>query len=112
MTDGPTPEQRAQLGSVGVAAGLGCSIVVTLILTIGGGVLLDQRFGTGVVWTFVGLALGLAAAGYQLWELAQIGNRKRPAGPLRRRLERMPAGRRPPAEADGATGSRSRADQE
>lgn len=110
MTDGPTPEQRAQIGAVGIAAGLGCSIVVTLIVTIGGGVLLDRRFGTTVVFTLIGLALGLAAAGYQLWELAQIGGRSHRAGPLGRRLERLPAGR--PRRAAGTRDTGSGADQE
>ena len=94
MTDGPTPEQRAQLGAIGVASGLGCTVVVSLIALIGGGVLLDQRFDTTPVLTLVGLVLGLVAAGYELYELAQVGRTDRPAGPLARGLQRLPARRR------------------
>ena len=89
MADDPTPERRAQLGSIGLATGLGCSIVVTLILTIGGGVLIDRWRGTEPIFTFVGLALGLIAAGYELWELANVGNPK--GGRLTRRLGGAPA---------------------
>ncbi len=88
--DHPTPERRAQLGSIGLATGLGCSIVVTLILTIGGGVLIDRWRGTEPIFTFVGLALGLIVSGYELWELANVGNPSR-SGRLTRRLGGAPA---------------------
>lgn len=94
MQDGPTPEQRAQLGAAGVAAGLGCSVVVGLVVTIGGGVWLDRVFGSSPVLTLIGVALGLIAAGYQLWELTRVGVKDRAAGPLGRRLARLPTGRR------------------
>jgi ATP synthase protein I len=89
MTDGPTPEQQ-DLRAIGVATGLGCSIVAALVLCIGGGVWLDSRFGTTPVLTFVGIALGLAAAGYQLWELAKVGSKTEQAGPLTRTIARLP----------------------
>ena len=85
----PTPEQRAQLGAVGAAAGLGCSVVVTLVVLIGGGVLLDRQFDSSPVLTLIGVALGLVAAGYQLYELAQVGRSDRQPGPLARRLTRQ-----------------------
>lgn len=90
---GPTPEQRARLGAVGIASGLGCSVVVSLLVFIGGGVLLDRSFDTAPLWTLVGVAIGLIASGYQLWELTRIGLPDRDAGPIGRRLERLP-GRR------------------
>jgi F0F1-type ATP synthase assembly protein I len=85
VADDRTPERRAQLRSIGLATGLGCSIVVTLIAAIGGGVLIDRWRGTEPLFTFVGLALGLVAAGYELWELANVGNPRR-GGALSRRL--------------------------
>jgi len=94
VPDGPTPEERAQLGSVGMAAGLGCSIVVSLIVLIGGGLWIDQAVGTTPVFTLVGVALGLVAAGYQLYELTRVGVRGREPGPLGRRLGHLPVGRR------------------
>lgn len=97
--NGPTPEQQ-DLRAVGVATGLGCSIVAALVLCIGGGVWLDRQFGTSPILTLVGVALGLAAAGYQLWELANLGSKNRQAGPVSRQLARLPisrAARRPRA---------------
>jgi hypothetical protein len=68
---------------------------VALLLCIGGGVLLDRQFGTSPVFTLLGVALGMAAAGYQLWELAKVGNSKAQAGPLTRQLTRLPMARAP-----------------
>ncbi len=91
---GPTPDERAQLGAAGVASGLGCAVVVSLIVLIGGGILIDRAAGTSPVFTLIGVALGLIAAGYQLWELTQVGRGDRPAGPLGRQLARLPGNRR------------------
>jgi hypothetical protein len=90
---GPTPEQRGQLGAAGIAAGLGCSVVVSLIVFVGGGVLLDRALETAPLLTLIGVAVGLAAAGYQLWELTRVGLKDRRPGPLGRGLARLPAGR-------------------
>lgn len=92
-TRGPTPEQRDQLSAVGAASGLGCSVVASLIVFIGGGVFLDRALGTEPILILVGVALGLIAAGYQLYELAQIGRKDRAAPPLTRGLARV-VGRR------------------
>lgn len=93
VTDGPTPEQRAELGSVGLAAGLGCSVVASLILLIGGGVALDRVFATTPLLTLAGVGLGLVVAGYQLYELSRVGLKDRSPGPLGQRLARV-SGRR------------------
>lgn len=76
-----------------MAAGLGCSVVVSLIMTIGGGLLLDRAVGTSPLFTLIGVALGLIAAGYQLYELTRVGVKGRTAGPLGRQLARLPRGR-------------------
>jgi hypothetical protein len=81
--------------ATGAAVGLGCSIVVTLIVLIAGGAFLDRLFGTGPVLTLIGVALALVAAGYELYELAQIGRSDREPGPLGRRFAKLPGpGRR------------------
>lgn len=85
----PDPEQQ-DLRAVGVATGLGCSIVAALVLCIGGGVWLDRQFGTSPVLTLVGVALGMAAAGYQLWELANLGSTTGRSGPVSRQMARLP----------------------
>jgi ATP synthase protein I len=98
---GPSPEQQ-DLRAVGVATGLGCSIVAALVLCIGGGVWLDRQFGTSPVLTLIGVALGLVAAGYQLWELANLGSKTGRTGPISRQLARLPVSRaaRPPRKRD------------
>ncbi len=93
----PTPEQRAGLGAAGAAAGLGCSIVVTIVLCIGVGILIDQKTGWSPVFTLVGVVLALIAAGYQLYELTLIGRAGRQPGPVTRQIGRV-AARRPSRE--------------
>lgn len=93
MFENPTPEQRAQLGAVGVATGLGCAVVVSLLVCIGGGILLDQAIDTSPIFTLIGVGLGLVAAGYQLYELTRVGSKTREAGPLGRQLAKMPSPR-------------------
>jgi hypothetical protein len=78
---------------IGVATGLGCSIVAALVLCIGGGVYLDRRFGTTPALTLVGVVLGLAVAGYQLWELTKLGSQTEQAGPVTRTIARLPMAR-------------------
>lgn len=99
MREGPTPDERAQMESVGAATGLGCSIVATLLLFIGGGVFLDQLLETSPLLTFIGLALALIGAAYQLYELTLVGRKDRAAGPLGRQITKLP-GRRGGRRAD------------
>jgi hypothetical protein len=90
LTDGLSPKDRAELNQVAVASGLGCSIVASIVLTIGGGVFLDRALGTSPVLTLIGVALGLIVAGYQLYELAVMGQRGRKSPPIARGLARLP----------------------
>jgi len=68
-----TQESQRDWQAVGIASGLGCSVVVSLLLCAGGGILLDRWLGTAPILLFVGLVLGLGAAGYSLYELAVLG---------------------------------------
>jgi len=63
--------------------------VVSIVFCIGGGVLLDREFDTTPIFTLIGVALALVVAGYQLFELAQVGRRDRSAGPVTRQVERL-----------------------
>jgi hypothetical protein len=83
-----------------VAAGLGCSIVVSIILFIGGGVLLDQVTDSAPLFTLIGVALGLLAAGYQLYELATFGKPNRRPGPITRQITRLPGRRSGPPDRE------------
>lgn len=96
MKPDQTGNDVAGFGAAGVAAGLGCSIVVTTVLLIGGGLIVDQWRDSAPVFTLVGVGIALVAAGYQLYELAQIGRAGAKSGPLTRGIQRLP----------GATGRR------
>lgn len=90
MNNVPSPEEQRQWGLAGTAAGLGCSIAVSIVLFIGGGVALDQWLDQSPVFTLIGVALGLLAAGYQLYELTRIGRADRQPGPVARQIQKMP----------------------
>ena len=85
----PSPKERAGLGAAGVATGLGCSIVVTVIIFIGGGVLVDKATDTAPVFTLLGVVLALVVAGYQLYELSRVGRSDVRPGPLTRQIDRV-----------------------
>ncbi len=99
MENRSTPDERAQMGAAGIAAGLGCAVVVSLVVFIGGGVLIDRMADTSPTFTLIGVVLGLGAAGYQLWELTRVGLKDRPAGPLGRQLARRPKQQRSSSSA-------------
>jgi ATP synthase protein I len=60
--------------AVGAASGIGCTVVVSLLICIGGGIFLDRWLGTDPIGVLAGVALGLVAAGYSLYELAVMGD--------------------------------------
>jgi ATP synthase protein I len=70
---------------VGAATGIGCTIVVSLLLCIGAGILIDRWLGIQPVGVLAGVALGLAAAGYSLYELTVVGDSERGIVKVRRR---------------------------
>ena len=88
MLEEPTPEEREQFTSAGMAVGMGCSIVVSVLFSVLGGLFLDQLTDQTPLFTFIGVGLGLFLAGYQLWELAQLGSRTGKVGPVARRVAR------------------------
>ena len=100
--------------ATGVAAGLGCSIVATVVICIIGGVFLDREFGTEPWLTLAGVGLAIVAAGYQLYELSTLGRTGAKPGPLSRNIERIVPARSKRAETSDIetdrsdTGSRDR----
>jgi ATP synthase protein I len=62
--------------AVGAASGLGCTVVVSLLLCIGGGIFLDRWLETSPIFTLSGMMLGLITAGYTLYELAVLGSQE------------------------------------
>jgi hypothetical protein len=101
--------ETKQMRATGVAAGLGCSIVATVVLCIIGGVLLDREFGTEPWLTLAGVGIALAAAGYQLYELSTLGRTGAKPGPLSRNIERIVPARSKRAETSDIGTDRSEA---
>jgi ATP synthase protein I len=66
-------EDRRQLRAIGLAAGLGCSVVAGLVICIIGGILLDRWLDTTPIFTLIGVLLGILVAGNQLYRLAKYG---------------------------------------
>jgi ATP synthase protein I len=60
--------------AVGAASGIGCTVAVSLLMCIGGGIFLDRWLGIEPIGVLSGVALGLIAAGYSLYELAVMGD--------------------------------------
>jgi len=114
LRQGPSPIETEQVRATGVAAGLGCSIVATVVLCIVGGVLLDREFGTEPWLTLTGVGLAIAAAGYQLYELSTLGRPGKRPGLVSRNIVRIVPARGDRAQADDIgtdrsdTGSRNR----
>ncbi len=92
----PSPlGDRRDWQTIANASGLGCSVVASLLLTIIGGLLLDRWAGTSPIFTIVGIFLGVATAGYLLYQLAMLS---RPGPGERRPVKRN--GTKPPVEPD------------
>ncbi len=72
-----------------MAWGMGCSIVASILISILGGLLIDQFANTTPVFTLIGVGLGLFLAGYQLWELAQLSSKSARVGPVARQVARV-----------------------
>ena len=93
----PSPEETQHLAVAGLAAGLGCSIVASVIVSIVGGLLLDRWLGTKPWLTLAGVAVALIAAGYQLYELSSIGRKGKELGPVSKGMSRVIKRERPAA---------------
>lgn len=84
----PNLQKGRDLRKIATASTLGFGVALSLAVMVGGGVWLDRRLDMAPVFTLIGLALGLVAAGYQLYELAQLNRKDRDNGPVGRALER------------------------
>ncbi|MBA3378312.1 MAG: AtpZ/AtpI family protein [Chloroflexia bacterium] len=87
MADDDMPDRQLEnVKMVGLATGLGISVVVSLIVFIGLGILIDQWLDRSPVFTLIGVGVGLIGAGYQLYELVLVSDRKRRNGPIGRTM--------------------------
>jgi ATP synthase protein I len=55
----------------GVAFDLGLRLGISVILGVGGGLLLDSWLRTSPIFTLVGMVLGIGAAMYTIWDVAK-----------------------------------------
>lgn len=61
---------------MGIAFDLGIRLGISVILGLGGGLLLDSWLHTSPIFTLVGMLLGIAAAMYTIWDVARDAMRR------------------------------------
>lgn len=103
MQPTPSPVDQDDARAAGVAAGLGCSIVVSIIFCIVGGIFLDRWLDTSPWLTLGGVALGLIVAAYQLYELAMMGSKNEQPRIVTRQIQKI-SGRKASSREGGDGG--------
>ena len=73
--DAPEGDARSSR-SIGIAFDLGLRLGISVILGLGGGLLLDAWLGTSPIFTLIGMVLGIGAAMYTIWDVARDAMRK------------------------------------
>ena len=66
--DGPGGPPSAGWGLV---LDLGLRLGISVVLGVGGGLLVDSRLRTSPILTLIGMVLGVAAAMYTIWDVAR-----------------------------------------
>lgn len=66
------PKDRSRMAALGQAAGIGFAVVGGLLLPILLGLFIDGRTGRGPLFTLLGVAVGLALAGWELVRLTRM----------------------------------------
>ncbi|HYN64949.1 MAG TPA: AtpZ/AtpI family protein [Candidatus Limnocylindrales bacterium] len=64
------------MANLGIAFDLGLRLGISVILGLGGGLLLDGWLRTSPIFTLVGMLLGIAAAMYTIWDVARDAMRR------------------------------------
>jgi ATP synthase protein I len=60
----------------GIAFDLGLRLGISVILGLGGGLVVDNWLGTLPIFTLVGVVLGIGAAMYTIWDVARKAMRR------------------------------------
>ena len=60
----------------GIAFDLGIRLGVSVVLGLGAGLLLDSWLHTSPIFTLIGMALGIGAAMYTIWDVAHDAMRR------------------------------------
>jgi ATP synthase protein I len=61
----------------GLAFDLGLRLGISVIVGLGGGLLLDSWLHTSPIFTLIGMVLGIGAAMYTIWDVARDSMRTR-----------------------------------
>jgi len=62
--------------NIGIAFDLGLRLGISVILGLGGGLLLDSWLHTSPIFTLVGMLVGIGAAMYTIWDVARDAMRR------------------------------------
>jgi len=60
----------------GVTFDLGLRLGISVILGVGGGLLVDSWLRTSPIFTLIGMVLGIGAAMYTIWDVAKQSMRR------------------------------------
>jgi F0F1-type ATP synthase assembly protein I len=69
-------DQRPPTANWGVAFDLGLRLGISVILGVGGGLLVDSWLRTSPIFTLIGVVLGIGAAMYTIWDVARQSMRR------------------------------------
>ena len=67
----PEPRDDRPSARWGLVLDLGLRMGVSVIVGVGGGLLVDRWLGTRPIFTLIGMVLGIAAAMYTIWDVAR-----------------------------------------
>jgi ATP synthase protein I len=72
----PVPRKRERPANWGIAFDLGIRLGISVILGLGGGLLVDSWLHTSPIFTLIGMVLGIGAAMYTIWDVARDSMRR------------------------------------
>jgi F0F1-type ATP synthase assembly protein I len=70
------PPAEPRPANWGIAFDLGIRLGISVILGLGGGLLLDGWLRTSPIFTLIGMVLGIGAAMYTIWDVARDAMRR------------------------------------
>ncbi len=70
------PDAKVPAPNWGIAFDLGLRLGISVIIGLGGGLLLDNLLRTSPIFTLIGMVLGIGAAMYTIWDVARDSMRK------------------------------------
>ena len=65
------PDPTSRPANWGLAIDLGLRLGLSVVIGVGGGVLLDNWLGTSPALTLLGVVVGIGAAMYSIWDVAR-----------------------------------------